>query len=383
MREILKQKTILIISPQAWGTMFVSKHHYAIELAKYGNIVYFLNPPTSTKRGSIIITPFESQPGLFIIDHRLWFPYNLKFHAIGLFHRLMHFHIKKLLKIINKKIDIIWSFDLGNIYDLDSFPRNSLKLFHPVDEPLNKTALDSGIKSEVIFSVTREILEKYEPYHIPSFVINHGVTETFLGIGLKNGIEGTPVRVGFSGNLLRNDLDRPVLLDIISNNPGCIFEFWGSYNAKQANVGGDEDEAATKFINQLKSNPNVVLHGAVSSKTLAAGLADMDVFLICYDINKDQSKGTNYHKIMEFLALGQVIVSNNVTAYKERPDLVMMNMERNDNNKLPDLFKKVITNLEYFNSPEMVENRRSFARQNTYHSQIIRIEEILSKMGRL
>ena len=43
--DSLRNKTILIISPQAWGKMFLSKHHYAIELAKRGNAVYFLNPP--------------------------------------------------------------------------------------------------------------------------------------------------------------------------------------------------------------------------------------------------------------------------------------------------------------------------------------------------
>ncbi len=41
-------KTILFISPGPWGINHVSKHHYAIELAKIGNDVYFLNPPSDT-----------------------------------------------------------------------------------------------------------------------------------------------------------------------------------------------------------------------------------------------------------------------------------------------------------------------------------------------
>ncbi len=43
--DMLNDKTILIISPQEWGKMLLSKHHYALELAKAGNIFYFLNPP--------------------------------------------------------------------------------------------------------------------------------------------------------------------------------------------------------------------------------------------------------------------------------------------------------------------------------------------------
>jgi len=37
----LRNKTIIILSPEKWGKMMLSKHHYAIELAGMGNIVFF------------------------------------------------------------------------------------------------------------------------------------------------------------------------------------------------------------------------------------------------------------------------------------------------------------------------------------------------------
>src|SRR5690606_833073 len=40
-----KDKNVLIISPEPWDHIFVSKHHYAIHLAQRGNKVFFLNPP--------------------------------------------------------------------------------------------------------------------------------------------------------------------------------------------------------------------------------------------------------------------------------------------------------------------------------------------------
>ena len=159
----LKSKSILLISPQAWGKMFVSKHHYAIELAKKGNTVYFLNPPEpSTRKEKITIEASDVQPGLFIIHHKLSFPYNIKFHFITLFHALMKGHIKRILKKIGTPIDIVWSFDLGNLYPFQFFPASAFKIFHPVDEPLNETAMQSGKGAQIIFSVTREILEKYQ-----------------------------------------------------------------------------------------------------------------------------------------------------------------------------------------------------------------------------
>ena len=66
--EVLKGKTILILSPQSWGKMFVSKHHYAIGLAKKGAVVYFLNPPDQENhqpKGDITIMPSEQQKGSF------------------------------------------------------------------------------------------------------------------------------------------------------------------------------------------------------------------------------------------------------------------------------------------------------------------------------
>ncbi len=96
---ILDNKVILIISPQAWGKMFLSKHHYAIELAKLGNEVYFLNPPDNDtwswrkKESRIKITPHKQWSNLYLIDHQLSFPFLLKYHARGLFNKLMDYHL--------------------------------------------------------------------------------------------------------------------------------------------------------------------------------------------------------------------------------------------------------------------------------------------------
>ena len=46
-RYALRDRTILLVSPNEWGAMHVSKHHYALELAERGNRVIFLNPPRS------------------------------------------------------------------------------------------------------------------------------------------------------------------------------------------------------------------------------------------------------------------------------------------------------------------------------------------------
>jgi len=375
----LKNKTILILSPQSWGKMFVSKHHYAVELARYGNTVYFLNPPEQekNKRSRIDIESTALHPDLYIIHHRLSFPYNLKFRFMPLFHFLMKGHIKKILQAMEHKPDIIWSFDLGNLYPFRFFPEKAIKIFHPVDEPLNKTALQSARGAQFIFSVTREILEKYSAFSVPKHFINHGVSEVFLKQHSFKRPAGDPVRVGFSGNFLRPDIDRPVLLQIINENPEIIFECWGSYEVSQSNIAGSDDKDTREFIASLKAATNVILHGPVSSERLAEEMQRMDVFLICYDILKDQSGGTNYHKVMEYLSKGKVVVSNNITTYYSLPELVMMVKERDNNKQLPGLFKDVVSKLNMHNEISLQQKRINYASENKYLDQIKRIESVL------
>lgn len=378
----LTNKTILLISPQYWGSMFVSKHHYALELARAGNTVFFLNPPEEKKTSDgrkIRIEQSEIHEDLFFIHHRLSFPYDIKFHFIGLFHKLMKPHIKKLLSQIAKPVDIVWSFDLGNLYCFDFFPETAVKIFHPVDEPLNEAAIRSARGADFIFSVTQEILDKYKRYPVPLRCINHGISEEFIHSPGIYRPSVPPFRVGMSGNLLRSDIDRETLLSIISDHSDIIFECWGSYRLNQSNLGGIENEGLKNFIQTLEGMQNVILHGPVPASFLAKEFQRMDAFLICYDIKKDQSRGTNYHKVLEYISTGKVVIANNITAYEGLNNLVMMTTRRDNNEELPALFNRVIQQPEICNSETLFNERRAFALNNSYKKQIARIASILGE----
>ena len=120
-----------------------------------GNNVFFLNPPDE-KAGSlnerIEIIQSKEHPSLHIIYNKLWFPYFLKFHFIKSFHFLMNFHIKKVIRKIGKDIDLVWSFDLANVYPLIYFPKSAVKIFHPVDPPSDVQSIKAAIGANFIFS---------------------------------------------------------------------------------------------------------------------------------------------------------------------------------------------------------------------------------------
>lgn len=376
----MRAKTIIILSPQNWGTMFLSKHHYAVELAKLGNKVYFINPPKDFRfniKTIINIEPEGSVENLFIVEHRLNFPYLLKFKAIEIFHYLIKFHINKLVKKIGV-IDIVWSFDLGNIYPFKYFHSVPKKIFFPVDEPLNKAAIESAKGANIVVSITKEILDKYLHFNISQLQINHGVADYFLQKENEFNKTDDKIRIGLSGNFMRKDIDRPILLKIINENPNILFECFGAYETTQSNISGDNyDKETNSFVELIKNANNVILHGPVPPKKLAKELHRMDAFLICYDVQKDQSKGTNYHKVMEYLAIGKVIISNNISTYINQPDFVQMVKERENNEELPKLLNKIVSNISEYNSILQLKKRIEFAKSNTYQLLIKNHESIL------
>lgn len=384
----IKNKTILILSQQDWGGMFISKHHYSLELAKRGNTVFFINGPDQRnllKPGEVRIEKTEYE-NILLVKHRLSFPYIVRFKAVWLYYKLVKGHIKKIERKINRKIDIVWSFDLSNTIPLKDFDKNALKIYMPVDESGHMNAINAAEGADIIFSVTDEIINKYSGYNVPKYFINHGVSDVFVGnvngkdyhnrIGSKN-------RVAFSGNLLRPDIDFKTLLEIVRENENVQFDFYGGYDNKTSNLASQADTEAVQYIEQLKQLSNVVLHGQVNTNELAVGLKNADGFLICYDIVKDQSKGTNYHKIMEYLGTGKVVVSNHVTTYEKYPGLIEMVARTGDNKELPKLFNKVINNLAEYNSEERQQARIAFASEHTYAQQVTRIEKYLQNLNKV
>ncbi len=332
---------VLIISPQHWGTMRVTKHHYAIELAKLGHEVYFLEPlEPNWKIGQTSFTPIITEyQNLKVLSHTILAPYNLKFHVKGFFDLFMKRHIKKMEKRLGR-FDLVWSFDLTCAIPLKYFNANR-KIFFAADWPPNKDAIKAAESADLLVSVAQEILDQYPNEH-KKLLVSHGVAECFIEAGK---IPFTKIddklRIGMSGNFLRPDIDRPILLNIIRSFPDILFECFGAYESKNSNLGGAMDKETNAFIEALRQAPNVILHGMVTPEKLAIELGRMDLFLICYDVAKDQSKGTNYHKMMEYLAYSKPIVSNYVSNYIDN-QWVKIPSKKFGNEQLNSIFSDTI-----------------------------------------
>jgi hypothetical protein len=369
-------KTYLLISPQPWGKMYLSKHNYAIELAEAGNKVYFLNPPVYKK----ISTGFnlkvrEELPNLYLVDYFLSVPLHiLRFKARPVYDFIIR---NSLIRAINKlgPIDELWCFEPNIFSSFKEFNAKKKVLFI-VDQHDNSTLKKLAANSDRIVTISSLILEYFQFSDKPKLLLNHGLNKTFTKLAndrLTNGnsyTAQTPVKVAYVGNLLQgNRMDHETIKLIVEQNRDVQFHIYGPYQAENNTLGSTISKELVPFIDFLKGSDNVFLHGVLQQSKLAADMQTMDAFLTCYNYLTDYNKSSNCHKIIEYLSTGKVSISNRIITYENTTGLLEMPAEYTNEN-LPALFKKVISNLEEYNSPDRQRHRIQFALENTYKKHI-------------
>lgn len=377
---MLQGKKILIVSPQPWGKIRISKHHYAVELAKAGNTVYFLNPPINGNRFEVI--PIAEEERLFQVNFSTWMPYRLKFHARKLFDMGM----KRQMGWISKKlggIDVLWCFD-PNVYTNLKWFGASLTIFHPVDPVNRQEQIDVAQTADILFTVSEKIRSSFSGIDVPSYFVHHGLARAFESesrkhlAAIKQPGNGGNVKVGYVGNLLRPVIDRPLIKSIIEEFNAVEFHFYGPYEMKGNNMGGGTDAETIEFINWLKSQDHVYLHGTRHPDELAVEMQQYDLFFLTYQFVKGQSDRSNSHKLLEYLSTGKAIISSRFLTFEVNRDIMYM-PEDDDDQKMIPLMGKVINDLDHFNGPELVKKRLEFALDNTYARQLERIDECLER----
>lgn len=362
-----RNKKILIISPQEWDHIKVSKHHYALELAKRGNEVYFLNPPSKTYEYlSFRKTKITDQ--LSLIENSLFFPYQLKFHADWLFKKLLRLHVKRILNFIGQ-VDIVWSFS-SYYTNLRAFDAKTT-IFHPVDRIKEKDFLTPGDSADYLFGVTEDIVNSFN--HPKKQLINHGLSSLFFKEEYGSyQLDENNINVCYCGNLNAPTMDRKLILNLVKENANVNFHFVGPYS--------ESEEIAGEFVTELKNSNNVKLSGKLLPEEVADEYAKMDAFILCYDktssFAQNRNKSGNSHKILEYLSTGRVLISSNIGFYENNDGLIEM-LKGDANEGYGDLFKRVVQNLAHYNSENNIKKRLQFARENSYQKRIEEIEQFI------
>jgi hypothetical protein len=376
---LLRNKKVLIISPQPWGKMFVSKHHYAIELARRVNTVYFLEPPVANRKPFIKMVPVDAVPSIILVQYSTAFNLNLRFHFRGLFDRLMRMQVKKICRVINQKLDIAWCFETNLFSDLSWF-KAKINIFHVVDPVSNKHQIAVANSANLVFGVSEKILAPFRSSKTPAYFINHGIALTYLQSAKKAAgslvgyLRPEKAHVGYVGNLLRGPVNYKIIRQIISTHSNINFHFWGNDEVKK-----DTADESAAFVDFLKFQQNVFLHGQKPPDQLVKEIIDMDAFILVYVFIEGESDQSNSHKLLEYLSTGKVVISSFVDTYKNDYPLICMTKENNDA-EFPSLFNKVLSELEVFNSCALQQKRIEIAVENSYDNHINKIENILESL---
>ncbi|WDQ15653.1 hypothetical protein [Rhodopirellula sp. P2] len=353
------KRTILVVSPQRWDHLKLSKHHYAEELARLGNQVYFLNPFTRLGCPGRIRIRKSGIKNLHIIDQQFLLPLRL-FDIQGSFAQLLlKRRLVDLAKVVGGKFDISWNFDnsSGAFMDQTILPAK-YRIFQPVDR-IDRTAAALS-EPDLLISVAENILDDYDTPKEKKLLVPHAIGIEFLNFArnclgsdaAKRDGKGR-IQVGYVGNLEIPALDRTTLQRLVRNFPEIQFHFIGPF---------DENPTLDKssWLNFCRTAPNALLHGLRTPIEILEYAKQIDVWLVCYDRQRDRNSASNCHKITEYLATGSVVVSSRIDAFAGRGDLLTMAKDGTSDSFL-EAFADAVQDLSYLNSQTLQDARLRFA----------------------
>jgi glycosyltransferase involved in cell wall biosynthesis len=295
----LENKNILIISPEAWGDYFVSKHHYAVELASKGNKVYFLNPPSTNF--SIQFTKFD----------KLWelnypgFPKGLRFYPSFLQKKVILARFRELERIAGVAFDIVWSFDTSVFFDFSFLPDSVLKILHIVDLNQDFQTRLAANSADICFCTTELIRRRLLPFNKNTYKIHHGVRLNNLANVQKPKLPGKGKKKAmYVGNLSMQYLDWGKLLAAAQAHSDVDFVFLGPDGKSNLSFAA----STNKEKDILRMLPNAFFLPAVPADQIMGYLLASDVLLISYQ-EKHYADQASPHKVLEYLASGKPIVA--------------------------------------------------------------------------
>lgn len=370
---MLKDKKILLISPESWGNNFVSKHHYANYLGE-NNHVYFLNPAHSFSKTPLASMQFEQEKikdQLTVIDY-----VNLVPRLNALPQKIQHSMYKKQAVRIHSflginEFDIVWSFDPYRFWDLKNF-KSKKYIYHTVDfHPKAKHEQKACDSADLVIGIADLVIADLPTTNSQVIKIGHGADINGLSIKEPVKIPGeNKIKACYVGNF-HNHINYDLLFQMCTENQDVDFIMIGptlNSNLSKAN------HLDPYMHEQLSNLNNLFFVGSVKAELLMSYMDQMDIHLILFQ-KKHEKTHCNPHKVLGYIYSGKVVLANYIDEYSEvNPEIITI-VENNED--LTQRFKEIVTNLEKHNSNEKQEKRREFAKKNSYTNKLKEIESHL------
>jgi len=358
---------ILIVSPELWDTHTVSKHHYAMALARRGCKVLFLDPPDDSL-GDIEIRPAGECENLYLVSAPRVAP-GLRFYPAWLRRRMESRWLQRLEKASGEAVSTIWLFENSRFFDM-GFAGERLKIYHQVDLNQDFQVETAARTADLCLCTTESIRRRLAAANPHSYKVHHGVAiaDSAPALAPELAERFTPGRIhaAYIGNLDIAYLDVALLAGLVKQFPDVLFHFVGSYREEGALRRACADAA------------NVLWWGRVESALIPAILERCDILLLAYRAEEHREQLASPHKMMEYLASGKAVVATWTDEYSDRRQLLEM---VEDSGNYAAAFARVVNHLEEYNSPQRQAERIAFAEAHSYEKQLDRIDGLLKKHG--
>jgi len=370
---MLKGKHILLISPEAWGQNFVSKHHYAHYLAK-DNTVYFLNPVNGSG-----LNPFENidaqlvpiSERIIAVNYKNLIPklnHQPKFIQSAIYKR----QAKQILAALHTAPDIVWSFDPYRFFNQEVWNADT-NIYHAVDCHNQCFEADIAKSSDIVLLTSETFRNRLRNY-------NDNIHFTGHALDLDNFLNETThqitipgqqnIKAGLIGSFNKM-VDYRIMMKMAKLNTSVDFIFIGPYQDSSL----DNSTHVAENIKKLKALDNVFFIGSVPAKTLPHWLRFFDINLILYKEDY-RYMAVNPHKVMGYFYAGNITISSWIEEYITAESTLIYMTESNDN--IPKMIAEVAQDIDYWNRSEFVSQRQNFAKTNTYAEKIKFVEKLIS-----
>lgn len=344
----------------------MSKHHLAQALAERGNTVVYLDPPQPDAAG-ISLTEHD---GITIATYNHWL------RGVNKLPRVLHmWYYRSLLRRVahatGGPFDVLWCFDTSR---MKWFPKDmGYPLLHLADIDIVQEGKGHLEGASLILTVSDDIRMKALEFKPKAQVIDvgHALDERWIDFPKKDRslADTKPRTVAYAGQMQWNQVDWDALFSVASLHTELDLHFYGPYRK-------DHPNPAFAAVFDL---PNTSFHGTLGKSQLIPALHKADILLLSYRDQHSKDKRSSLpklfpHKLLEYLATGNVVVSSHVSAYKEREDMLVM-APIGENIVLQ--FERALQQYGTLNSRANSDARIAFAKQHGYPEFFDRIEKLI------
>lgn len=354
---------ILVISPERWNGLHMSKHHVSQGLVARGNRVIFWGPagPDTTK----VTIQGEGPLRLAFAPHWLKGVNKLPAFVNRWYYGRM---IRAIERAAGVRFDLIWCFDTSRLQD---FPRGRwYKLLHLVDYDILYQGHGLMREADLIVT-TADIIDQRVQGIAPKarvVKVGHALDRRWLE-GMPEP-DARPVRerprlVVYAGQFFNTYIDWEALLTVARRHPDLHFRY----------IGNLDPAFPDPRFQQLRSEPNVEFTGLRTKDELIPLVREADILMFSFMTDKRMLERANPHKVLEYLSTGNVTMGSWTLEYAPHARLLMMARDRSS---FVETFDETVRRFSELDTPARRAERMAFARERTIERLLDRISALIA-----